>query len=286
MAVRAISLISLPAFVGIFVLERRKRFLRTATAMYFAIAAPILMMGSRGSAFSLVLSLWYLAKVKSGQRARLYLAGLLAAGLVLAGSLVGSFRAGDVESSALAAPFQFVAGQGASLNVTEVAVAYRQRFAPHIFSNLADELRSAFSPTNHMAYIAGKNFDADVSMFLNPTAYQMGSGGGSSYLAEAYVAGGLAGVVIVSAALGALFHGMNLYARNPFGLFLIAMILPDVLLMPRGGLLDWVSASLRVGISVLLLVAGWYFYRAIARIGVVLWGSNLSGSIGALDHRL
>jgi oligosaccharide repeat unit polymerase len=289
MAVRAISLISLPAFVGIFVLERRKRFLRTATAVYFAIAAPILMMGSRGTAFSLVLSLWYLAKVKSGQRARLYLAGLLGAGLVVAGSLVGSFRAENVESSALAAPFQFVAGQGASLNVTEVAVAYRQRFARHIFSNLADELRSAFSPTDHMAYVAGKNFDADVSMFLNPTAYQLGNGGGSSYLAEAYVAGGLTGVVIVSLALGALFHGMNLYARNPFGLFLIAMILPDVLLMPRGGLLDWVSASLRVAISVLLLVAGWYFYQAIARIGVILRGSNLGGSNlwgsnGALDH--
>jgi oligosaccharide repeat unit polymerase len=286
MAVRAISLISLPAFVGIFVLERRKRFLRAATAVHFAIAAPILMMGSRGAAFSLVLSLWYLAKVKSGKRARLYSAGLLGAGLVLAGSLVGSFRAGNVESSTLAAPFQFVAGQGASLNVTEVAVAYRRRFAPRIFYNLADELRSGFSPTDHMAYVAGKNFDADVSMFLNPIAYQMGSGGGSSYVAEAYVAGGLAGVVIVSAALGALFHGMNLCARSPFGLFLIAMILPDVLLMPRGGLLDWVSASLRVGISVLLLVAGWYFYRALARIGGILLRSTQCRSNPALEHSL
>src|SRR6202163_1356329 len=79
MAVRAISLISLPAFVGIFVLERRKRFLRAATGVYFAITAPILMMGSRGAAFSLVLLLWYMAKVKSGQRARLYSAGLLGA---------------------------------------------------------------------------------------------------------------------------------------------------------------------------------------------------------------
>src|SRR6266404_4467036 len=138
MAIRAISLISLPAFVGIFVLERRKRFLRTATAVYFAIAAPILLMGSRGGIFSLVLSLWYLAKVKSRKRGRLYSAGLLGAGLVLVGSLIGSFRAGDAESSALAVPSQFIASQGASLNITEVAVAYRRRFAPHIFSNLAD----------------------------------------------------------------------------------------------------------------------------------------------------
>jgi len=281
MAVRAISLISLPAFVGIFVLERRKQFLRTATAVYFAIAAPILLMGSRGGIFSLVLSLWYVAKVKSGQRSHLYSAGLLAAGLVLAGSVIGSFRAGNVESNALAGPSQFIAGQGSSINITEVAIAYRRLFAPHIVSNLADELRSAFFPTDHMAYVAGKNFDADVSFFLNPTAYQMGSGSGSSYLAEAYLAGGLWGVVIVSGLLGALLHGMHVYARNPLGLFLVAMILPDVLLMPRGGLLDWVSASLRVGISVLLLLAGWYFYQAIARIGGILWGSNC-----ALDHRV
>jgi O-antigen polysaccharide polymerase Wzy len=274
MAVRAISLISLPAFVGIFVLERRKQFLRTATAVYFAIAAPILLLGSRGAIFSLVLSLWYLAKVKSGQRARLYSVALAGAGLVLAGSWIGSFRAGNVESSPLTGPSQFIAGQGASLNVIEIAIAYRQRFAPHIASNLADELRSAFFPTDHTTYVAGKNFDADVSMFLNPTAYQLGQGGGSSYVAEAYVAGGLWGVVIVSALLGASFHRMHRCAGNPFGLFLIVMILPDMLLMPRGGLLDWVSASLRVGISVLLLLAGWYFYRAIARVGSILWANN------------
>jgi oligosaccharide repeat unit polymerase len=274
MAVRAVSLISLPAFVGIFVLERRKRFLRTATAVYFAIAGPILLMGSRGGIFSLVLALWYVAKVKSGERARLYSAGLLGAALVLAGSLIGSFRAADAGSSAFDGPSQFVAGQGSSINITEVAIAYRRQFAPRIFYNLADELRSAFFPTDHMAYVAGKNFDADVSMFLNPAAYQLGSGSGSSYLAEAYLAGGLPGVAIISALLGTLFHGMNVYARNPFGLFLIAMILPDMLLMPRGGLLDWVSAALRVALSVLLLLAGWYFYRAAGRIGGILSGRD------------
>jgi hypothetical protein len=274
MAVRAISLISMPAFVGIFILERRKRILRSATAAYFAITAPILLLGSRGGVFSLVLSLWYLAKVKSGQRARLYSVAIIAAGLVLAGSLVGSFRAGNVESMVLSGPSEFIAGQGASLNVTEVAVAYRQRFAPHIFSNLADELRSAFLPTDHSNYVVGKNFDADVSNFLNSTAYQMGSGAGSSYVAEAYLAGGLGGVVAVSVLLGVLFHGMHVGSRNPFVLFLVAMILPDVLLMARGGLLDWVSGSLRVGISVLLLLAGWYLYQALARIGGVLWGAN------------
>jgi oligosaccharide repeat unit polymerase len=265
-AVRAISLISLPAFVGIFVLEPRKRFLRTVTAVYFAIAGPILLMGSRGGIFSLVLALWYVAKVKSGQRARLYTAALLGAALLLAGSFIGGFRAANDGEIALNLPTQFVFGQGSSIDITQVAIAYQRRFAPGILANLADELRSAFFPTDHAAYVAGKNFDADVSMFLNPAAYELGSGSGSSYLAEAYLAGGILGVAVVSTLLGALFHTMNVYARHPFSLFLTAMVLPDILLMPRGGLLDWVSASLRVALSLLLLFGGWYFYRGAERL--------------------
>ncbi len=278
--VRAVSLISLPAFVGVFILEQRKHVVRTVTTVYFTIAAPILLMGSRGGVFSLVLSLWYVAKVKSGRRARLSSAALLAAGLIVAGSWIGWLRSGNTETSALAGPAQIIAGQGGSLNITEVAVAYRSRFAPHIFANLRDELRSAFFPTDHTAYVPGKNFDADVSMFLNPISYPLGSGSGSSYLAEAYLARGLTGVVLVSALLGFLFRAMQAHAHNPFVLFLIAMILPDILLMPRGGLLDWVSAWLRVAISLLLLVGGWYFYRTVTRIGAILGQAG-----GGIDPR-
>ncbi len=274
LVVRAISLISLPALVGIFVLERRKKFLRTAAACYFLVTAPVLLTGSRGAIFSLILSLWYLTKMKSGQRARLYALGILAAGLVLSGALIGSFRNENGSSPAFAGPAQFIADQGMSLNVTEVAVAYRRNFSPHIASYLASELQSAFVAGDQTNYVAGKRFSDDVAMFLNPGTYRLGFGSGSAYVAEAYLVGGLWGVALISALLGALLHGMHLCARNPLGLFLGAMILPDVLWMSRGGLLDWVSASMRVGISVLLLLGGWHLYNAIARIGSVLWRSD------------
>jgi hypothetical protein len=281
LAVRAISLISLPALVGIFVLEGRKKFLRIAAAVYFMIAAPVLLTGSRGAIFSLILSLWYLAKVKSGKRAHLYALGLIGAGFVLGGALIGSYRIENGESRALAGPSRFLADQGMSLNVTEVAVAYRRRFAPHIASYLAGELQSAFVASDQTNYVAGKRFADDVAMFLNPATYRLGFGSGSAYLAEAYVVGGLWGVVLISGLLGILLHRMHVYARNPLGLFLVAMILPDVLWMARGGLLDWVSASGRVGVSVLLLLMGWCLYRTSARIGGVLWSSNY-----ALDHEM
>ena len=274
LAVRAISLISLPALIGILVLERRKKFLRSAAALYFVVTAPVLLTGSRGATFSLVLSLWYLAKVKSGERTHPYRLVLLAAGLVLAGASIGSFRVENGNSRAFAAPAQFIADQGMSLNVTEVAVAYRSHFAPYVVSYLTSELQSAFVASDQTNYVAGTRFADDVAMFLNPMTYQMGFGSGSAYLAEAYVLGGLWAVALVSGLLGALLHGMHAYARHPLGLFLAAMILPDVLWMARGGLLDWVSASARVGISVLLLLVGWSLYRTCARWGGVLWRSR------------
>jgi O-antigen polysaccharide polymerase Wzy len=270
LAVRAISLISLPAIVGIFVLEWRREHLRAVAAVYFMAAAPVLLMGSRGAIFSLILALWYLAKMKSAKRARVYSLGLAAASLAVVGALIGSHRIEHGEARPFAGPVQFIADQGNSLDVTEVAVLDRRRFAPHIVSYFASELQSAFIAGDQANYVAGKCFSDDVAMFLNPAAYQLGFGSGSAYVAEAYVAGRLWGVMLVSAGLGVLLHGMHRASRTPLGLFLAALILPDVLWMPRGGLLDWVSASVRVGISVLLLALGWCGYQALGRIGSVL----------------
>lgn len=269
--VRTISLICLPALVGILVLERRAKVLGLAAASYFMVEAPILLTGSRGAVFSLILSLWYLAGVKSSRRSRLYSVGLFGVAFVLIGSFIGSFRIGNAEFGVVDNASQFIAGQGVSINVTEIAVAYRARFTSNILCNLAGELQSAFVASDQTNYVAGQHFADDVSMFLNPTNYRLGVGSGSAYLAEAYVLGGLTGVALLSGLLGTLLHGMHVCAQDAFGLFLVAMILPEVLLMPRGGLLDWVSASMRVGISVVLLLAGWYLYRGLARIGCILW---------------
>jgi hypothetical protein len=82
---------------------------------------------------------------------------------------------------------------------------------------------------------------------------------------------------------------MHRLAGTPFGLYLVALILPDVLFMARGDLLAWVSTTLRVAISVLLLLVGWYFYRALARIGGALWGRNFwesNSALGPLGRKL
>ena len=41
----------------------------------------------------------------------------------------------------------------------------------------------------------------------------------------------------------------------------MAMILPDIIAMPRGMMLDWMSVLLRVALYILVLACGWYVYR-------------------------
>lgn len=269
-AVRAISLVSLPALVAILVLEERRPCARAAAAIYLAVAAPVLLAGSRGALFALVLALWYLGLVRSRRRVRLRMLALVASALMLVGALVGSRRIENGETRAFAGPAQFLADQGLSLNVTEVAVVYRDRFRPHFLSYLASELESAFVAADQANYRPGTRFSDDVAMFLNPFTYQLGFGGGSSYIAEAYVGGGLLGVVLASLAAGGLLTALERAARHPLGLFLVVLVLPDVLWMPRGGLADWISASLRVALSLLLLTAGWTCCRTLAWLGGVL----------------
>jgi len=282
-AVRAISLISMPAFVGIFVLERRKKYLAAATAVYLLMAAPIVFTGSRGAIFSLVLSLWYVAKIKSSRPPSPYRMGLLGLALVLMGALIGSLRLEGGEERPFAAPAQFLSDQGSSLNLTEIAIAYRGQFRPYLGSYLAGELQSAFVAPDQAGYVVGKHFNDDMARFLNPIAFQLGHGTGSAYVAEAYLLGGLGAVILISLLIGALLDCLHALSGSGHGLFLAAMILPDMFWMPRAGLLDWVSALARIVLSLILLQLGWCLYRSTARIASLLWRADSGAADACLE---
>ena len=265
--VRAIVLINLPAFLAIFVFERRKKYLYLATVLYFAGASLVLLLGLRGGIFALVLTLWYVAAVKSTKRSRILVLAVLASMLVLVGAVVQSLREDTGSLSDFAfAPIEFVTQQGNSLDVTEVAVKYRHVFAPYAASYLWRELQNAFVASDVRNYFRGRALSSDVSVFLNAPQFAQGHGSGASYLAESYVIGGLAGLVLISLMIGYLLHFLYRFSRHPLFLFIVAMILPDVLSMPRQQLLDWVSVLLRSAVSVLLLLAGWQLYKLLFSI--------------------
>jgi len=260
--VRVISLISFPTFVAIFVLESRRKFLYAVAILYFGTASLILLMGSRGGLFGLILALWYVARVKSRRRTRILTLALLVLVLVLAADVLQSLRDDSESISSYAfAPMEFLKLQGSSLAVTEVAVKYRRVFAPYAASYLLNELQNAFVANDTSNYFRGKALAFDVPVLLNPEAFSLGRGTGGSYIGEAYVIGGTGGVVLISLLMGGGLRLLHYFSRKPLSLFVVAMILPDIFIMPRGELLDWLSVLLRNAISLVLLAAGWGLYR-------------------------
>jgi hypothetical protein len=268
--VRAVVLFSFPVFVAIFVFERKKKWLYLTTALYFGSTVFTLLMGLRGGLFALVLVLWYVAAIKSTMRSRLLAIAALAFMLVVIGDVVQVLR-GDTEttlSDYTFAPVEFVKLQGNSLEVTWAAIRYRHELAPHALSYLWNDLQDAFVPRDVQDYAVGRKFAYDVSVLMNPVAFGRGRGTAGSYIGHLYLIGGLAGVAVGSLLLGCGLHSMHSLSRNPLSLFMVAAVMPDVLLMPRGQLLDWASVLLKTAISVAILWLGWQAYELLAWLGV------------------
>jgi oligosaccharide repeat unit polymerase len=262
--VRAVSLISFPSFVAIFVIERRKKFLYLTTALYFATSSLVLLWGSRAAIFGLVLALWYVARIKSTKKARVVLLAVMVLGLVLGADVIQNLREDPDSTSGYSfTPLQFLVLNGSSIEVTAVAVKYRQIFAPHAGTYLWHELQSAFVASDTGNYFRGKSLAVDVSVFLNPAGFAMGYGTGGSYIGEAYVIGGLVGVIVISLLVGYGLHRLHRFSGSTLSLFVVAMILPDIMIMPRGALLDWLSVLTRNAISIFLLAIGWQMYRLV-----------------------
>ena len=264
--VRAISLITFPVLVAIFVFEqRKKKYVVLATVLYFFTASLILLLGSRVAVFSLILGLWYVARIKSTRKPRILKLVTLALVLLMVGDAVNKLRGGD----RVVTPFSLVkvlAIQGISLNVTEVVIKYREVFSPYATSYMLRELRNAFVANDTANYYRGRAVSFDAALLLNPTLFSLGYGTGSSCIAEAYIIGGVVGVVVISVLIGFGLRLAHHFSKNAFGLFVVALVLPDVLIMPRNGLVDWISVLLRSAISILLLGVGWQLYRLLTSI--------------------
>ena len=109
-------------------------------------------------------------------------------------------------------------------------------------------------------YVRGQRLPNDVTVLLNPIAFSRGRGTAGSYLAEMYLVGGVAGVIILSLLLGWGLHLLYYWSHNAISLFVVASILPVIIIMPRGQLLDWGSELAKTGISVVMLWIGWLLY--------------------------
>jgi oligosaccharide repeat unit polymerase len=279
--VRAIPLISLPVFVAIFVFERRKFRLYLATALYFATASLILLLGSRSGPFLLVAALWWVARVKSRRKTRIVLLATAVMALLMVAYVIQVMRQDEQGASYKFSAVRLIVSQGASLNVTEVGFKYRDLFSPYFGSYLLAGLQDAFVASDAANYHRGRSLAIDVSVFLNAARYEYGYGTAGSYLPEAYVGGGMIAVVLVSIALGLGLHAFYRFSGNALLLFVFAMSIPDIVSMPKGGLLDWASIFLRNCVSFAMLWFGWKVYSLLLSIRQTPPADRLPGIVTA-----
>jgi oligosaccharide repeat unit polymerase len=265
--VRALALVTLPVFVAIFVFEPRKRFVVLITVLYFGAASLTLLMGARLFFFALVFTLWYVARLKSTKPSRILLLAAAVFALALLAQGIQNYRE-DAENSEVTSDnlVQFLAMEGSSIDVTEVAVKWRQLFDGYADSYLLNELQDAYSANDVRNYARGKSLDYDVSVFLNPIAFGLGGGVGSSYIGEAYVIGGVGGVIVISLLAGLVLHRMHRYSQKPMALLIVALTMPVVLYMPRGNLLGWLATFARSFLLLLLLGVAWQMFALLSSI--------------------
>jgi hypothetical protein len=242
--VRVMSLIAANAFLLAYVLERNTKRLAWVTAVFLSTSMMELAIGLRGKVFLFLITLWFLHNLKTGRRFR---AGTLAmVGVVasFAAVAISGFR--EMRATAMTGPASFVAGQGISMGVTQVAIEFRPLFAPHAASYLEHEILEAFYPGSH--FEEGEIFDNDVSIFLNSAAFREGFGAGGSYLAEAWIAGRMLGVLCASVLIGLVLRGLNALGSHWVGAVAVAALLPAVIYLPRAGMLSPLATAVKSGI--------------------------------------
>ncbi|HVO63231.1 MAG TPA: O-antigen polysaccharide polymerase Wzy [Terriglobales bacterium] len=278
--VRALSLLPYPVLIAILVIEQRKSLVWLLSILYLGATAIMLAFGSRGGTVTLLLTIWWISRIRTRRRPRLLAIAFVMVVLLF---LVDSVRHQREQSNPGImgfAPIQAISIEGAPLNMTEMAVKYRSHFEHYSFSYLLYELRSGFVGIDNLHYAPGQSLDLDASTFLNPELFNQGNRVASSYIGEAYIAGGMPAVVVVSLLIGWALSAIFARCDRPGYVLLLALVLQDVLVMPRAQLLDWLTILFRNLLMLASAWIGWNFYQLLAGVRDVSSQSQIGISAG------
>ena len=268
--IRAASAVAFPVFLAIYTFEARRVRLAVTTILYFAATAALLLLGSRGAVFQMIATLWYMTRVKSRRKPKIFpiVAGVLA--LAFLATSIRELRENpddpELSTKVFSALTDEVRYQGYSMDVTQLTVKYRHELSPYSASYLLHELLVAYTNYDARDYSPGILLGFDVSVLLNPDGFRVGVGTGSSFVGEAYLIGGLAGVGLISLLLGAGLSGLYSMNATAGGLYLGSTLIFSVIWLPRGELLSWLSTFSRNLMLIGVLTTGWELYSLIVSI--------------------
>lgn len=248
---RVISIICVTAMLIAYVFERRSRRVAIILTLLLGLSALDLIIGFRGKVFTETLSLWFIHNLKSGRRFTIAPIVILVLGLNVLAVSVAALR--EFHRIVLLNPVDFLASQGVSLNVTEAAIEFRDRFGSYGLSYIVEGFTSGFAPPPAMT--EGHLWTNDLTMFLNPTAAKLGFGTASSYLAELYLFAGLPAVLLGSTAIGCCLAALHHISSRSWGAVILGFTLPALIYLPRLELLNPLAVLIKsLGACVLVFL--------------------------------
>lgn len=262
---RILSMICANTLLIAFALERQRRRIALLLTLLLALSALDLVIGFRGKVFTELLSLWLLHNLKTGKRFTVAPVAALVLGLNLLAVAVAAFR--ESSKFVFLNPIDFLAGQGVSLNVTEAAIEFRDRFGQHGARYILGGFAAGIDPPSSVT--EGQLWTDDLTMFLNPTAAKLGFGTASSYLAELYLFAGFPAIVLGSLAVGYCLAALHRVSVYPWGAVILGFTLPSLIYLPRLELLNPLAVLVK---SLLSCTIVFLFACAIRWIGsAVRW---------------
>lgn len=254
---RSVSIVCTAALLIAYILERHKWRVTWILTLYFGLSALDLLIGFRGKVFTEILSIWLLHNLKTGKGFRLV--HIAAAALVINSIAVAVAAFREDSTLKMLSPIAFLAGQGVSLNVTESAVQYHDRFAQHGFAYLIDGFTTGLTPTDSAD--EGHLWTNDLTAYLNPVAAKMGFGTASSYLAELYLLSGFPAVILGSVAIGYCLAYLHRISSSTTGAIVLGFVLPAVIYLPRAEFLNPVAVFVKSVVACSLVAAGVVAFR-------------------------
>lgn len=257
---RTVSTVNETAILTVYILESRRGRRNLILALFFLMALLDLLIGFRGKFFAEALSIWYINNLRTGRRFRLIPLTIIAVIVSFGAIVIAGFR--ENRSVALFSPLGFLVTQGVSMNVTEAAVQYHHLFSRFGWNYLWNGMLNGVTP---IAQGTGKLWTSDLTVFLNPVAFEHGFGTASTYLAELYLFAGLPAVIVGSLAIGYCLNLLHRASARMGGALLLAFVLPSVIYLPRLELLNPVAVAIKSLISLGMVAVFVIFYRAAVR---------------------
>ncbi|MFP5419289.1 MAG: O-antigen polysaccharide polymerase Wzy [Gammaproteobacteria bacterium] len=249
--IRVGALFCLAAFTLYFFHENDKIRARRALVLFLIVFSSELLVGLRGKFFVVAIMFLLFYKLRFGGKFSAHgLFGLVLVIFVLA-FVVEVMRQGgtSIEGSLL---LGFFIQQGATAGVNLFVLENLDLFSDNAITYFLRQFTVPFYSQPEVQ--EGWFLSNDISMMVMPTAYALGFGTGSSYLAELLLLGGWAGVVIGSLVVGWSLGMLGRFNQGVTGA-LMFWVACGIVYYPRTMLHDPVHNLMRYAIPIIALAA-------------------------------